>query len=365
MVLDKRILLLIFVVLIICGIELRSENQVSEYKKSLEARYSHTAVWTGKEMIIWGGRNNEKRFSNGAIYNPITKEWREINLIGAPYARNNHCAVWTGREMLIWGGETDYGLTNTGHRYDPAKDKWEVMSTENAPIARTSFTAVWTGSKMIIWGGLLQDNVLNDGGIYDPQTDTWTPVSTKDAPSARHWHSAVWDGKRMIIWGGFDPVNDKYLNDGGLYDPSTDSWKPINTDNAPIGRWKHLALYLNDKYGMLIWGGYNYTKRYLNSGALYNPEKDTWKSISDKNAPVGREMHTLQGVWTGKEVIVWGGLGDAGYLNDGGKYNPATDKWLPIPPSKKQEPRDMHSVIWTGKELIIWGGWNSNGALTD
>ena len=34
-------------------------------------------------------------------------------------------------------------------------------------------------------------------------------------------------------------------------------------------------------------------------------------------------------MWTGSEMIVWGGHGDSGYLNTGGRYNPGTDSGQP------------------------------------
>ena len=71
----------------------------------------------------------------------------------APPKRSLHTAVWTGSEMIVWGGSGPNGWLNTGGRYNPATDSWILTSTTNAPSARDSHTAVWTGSEMIIWGG--------------------------------------------------------------------------------------------------------------------------------------------------------------------------------------------------------------------
>ena len=46
-----------------------------------------------------------------------------------------HTAVWTGSEMIVWGGVRP-GLLNTGGRYDPGTDSWTATSTTNAPSAR-------------------------------------------------------------------------------------------------------------------------------------------------------------------------------------------------------------------------------------
>ena len=43
-------------------------------------------------------------------------------------ARRFHTAVWTGSEMIVWGGyyaSYPYRL-NTGGRYDPATDNWRT-----------------------------------------------------------------------------------------------------------------------------------------------------------------------------------------------------------------------------------------------
>src|SRR4030095_10160894 len=96
---------------------------------------------------------------------PCTDDtWTATTTTNVPSARRNHTAVWTGSEMIIWGGDSDTGLFNTGGRYNPSTDTWTSTSTTNAPEPRYAHTAVWTGSEMIIWGGLGELNYLNTGG---------------------------------------------------------------------------------------------------------------------------------------------------------------------------------------------------------
>ena len=49
------------------------------------------------------------------------------------------------------------------------------------------------------------------------------------------------------------------------------------------------------------------TAVYLNTGGRYNPGTDSWTATSTTNAPTARYVHTA--VWTGSEMIVWGGFG--------------------------------------------------------
>src|SRR6185312_6063440 len=55
---------------------------------------------------------------------------------------------------------------------------------------------------------------LNTGGRYDPSSDSWAATSTSNAPQARGSHTAVWSGNEMIVWGGF---NGSDLVTGGRY----------------------------------------------------------------------------------------------------------------------------------------------------
>src|SRR6266540_4140508 len=84
----------------------------------------------------------------------IGDTWTPTNLTGTPDARVFYTAVWTGSEMIVWGGEDENSLEiNTGGRYNPSTDSWTATSTTNAPEGRGFHTAVWNGSEMIVWGG--------------------------------------------------------------------------------------------------------------------------------------------------------------------------------------------------------------------
>jgi hypothetical protein len=73
-----------------------------------------------------------------AVAIPCGEAWAATNTTGAPSARTFHTAVWTGSEMIVWGGSTDINspLTtrlNTGGRYNPATDVWTATNTTGSP----------------------------------------------------------------------------------------------------------------------------------------------------------------------------------------------------------------------------------------
>src|SRR2546430_5153787 len=72
---------------------------------------------------------------------------------------------------------------------------------------------------------------------------------------------------------------------------------------------------------MPVWGGRDHDGGYLNTGGRYNPSTDSWRSTSPTNAPSARFGHTA--VWTDSEMIVWGGATITGGFhisNTGGRY---------------------------------------------
>src|SRR5262249_27451873 len=160
-------------------------------------------------------------------YDPVTDSWTPTRVdLAAPVPRQGHTAVWTGSEMIVWGGFTetvDTGPLASGARYDPATDNWTPTRLDaTTPSARGTHTSVWTGREMIVWGGALIG--ASSGGRYDPATDTWRP--TRDdatTPVTRFGHTAVWTGREMIVWGGETNGNGQ-LDDGARYDPETDVW---------------------------------------------------------------------------------------------------------------------------------------------
>ncbi len=323
-------------------------------------RYAHTAVWTGKEMIVWGGYDGGGYPVTGGRYDPSTDTWTPTSTgVNVPAERLGHTAVWTGMEMIVWGGYDGGGYPVAGGRYDASTDTWTPTATgADVPAGRSYPTAVWTGTEMIVWGGY-NGSALNTGGHYDPSTDTWSPTSTgANVPAARYFHTAVWTGTEMIVWGGY---NGSALNTGGHYDPSTDTWSPTSTGaNVPAGRFWHTAVWTGRE--MIVWGGRNGSDgSALNTGGHYDPSTDTWTPTSTgANVPAARYSHSA--VWTGTEMIVWGGYTGAARINTGGRYDPSTDTWTPTSTGANVPAERLgHTAVWTGTVMIVWSGDDRRG----
>ncbi len=333
------------------------------------ARSYHTAVWTGSEMIVWGGGSD---LDTGARYDPTADSWTNIWATNPPHGRIYHTAVWdtANAQMIVWGGEyydTSTVYLNTGGIYKPSANTWTATSTTNAPIGRTDHTMVWTGSKVIVWGGS-NNGRKNDGGIYDPVANSWTATNTANAPAGRAWHSAVWASGLatpvMIVWGGYVSGT---TNTGAMYDPAGNSWTTTSTTNAPSARYWHSAVWTGSK--MIVWGGRDYD--ISNTGAQYDPSGNSWTPTSTINAAAARQKHPA--VWVSglatPLMMVWGGETSSTGLRSGGGYDPVGDTWTIMETPHAPEARYGHSMVSTGNKIIVWGGtygmtYNNGGVYT-
>jgi hypothetical protein len=334
------------------------EQRTSAFPPS--ARESCTAVWTGSEMIVWGGANGGA-MNDGGRYNPASDVWTPVSTTGAPSAREFHTAVWTGTEMIVWGGDINGSYLGDGGRYNPVADTW-VPFFATALAGRHLHTAVWTGSEMIVWGGTNGTLYFNDGGRFNPATGSWAAVPAPIVPGGRAGHTAVWTGSEMVVWGGTaGPV---YYSDGGRFNPATGSWTTVP---APItfgitlgGRTGHTVVWTGTE--MIVWGGVS-NGAVLNDGGRFNPATGSWAAVNASGAPTARTEHTA--VWTGTEMIVWGGYNNSIALNDGGRFNPATGSWAAVTTSGGPAARRSHAAVWTGTAMLVWGGNTGGNLLND
>ncbi len=296
-----------------------NNGQASPTKRSGETR-----IWTGSEAIIWGGFDDSPSLgvtNTGARYSPFTDHWTPTSLEGScPTPRDLHTAVWTGSEMIVWGGRLAGGpLSRTGGRYDPGADAWSGVSIgANCPEPRGFHSAVWTGSEMIVWGGV-DSTTLSSGARYRPADDTWQPINASFPYPGREQHLALWTGKEMIIWGGQDGTNDVIT--GARYDPASDAWKMMNSGlGCPSPRFNMGYTWTGTQ--MIVWGGswvYGAPSTFLGDGARYFPDTDTWVPMGTSGgAPSARQLAAT--VWTGSSLAVVAGQTYSSQFGDAAFY---------------------------------------------
>ena len=330
-------------------------------------RLRHAAVSTGSKMIVWGGDTASGVTNTGGVYDPVTREWTPTSLANAPTPRTWARAVWIGgsvNRMVVWGGSDGSGALGTGGVYDPATNTWKATSTTGAPSPRRLHSVVATADRMIVWGGFDENARLQTGGVYDPVNDTWTATDTGGAPTARQDHTAVLAGSTMIVFGGYgyDPncPCDTTLTGGAQYNPTNNTWIPLQDVFQPGPRYRHTAVVTvgADPPRMIVWGGFDGTSS-LGNGSVFTTTTLAWAAMNDPS-PAPRQLHTS--VWIGGAVnrmVTWGGDNNGVLLDSGGVYDPGTNKWAPTPTALTA--RSWHSAVVANDKMIVWGGNTATG----
>lgn len=173
-------------------------------------------VWTGNEAILLEAYG-ERGPIVGQAYDPRADEWRRI--ARAPLRRGyGGVRVWTGEELIVWGGG-DRGDDRTlrGASYRPTTDTWRLIA--EAPIGLNAATGVWTGTEVLVFGSLLSGanrapTPTSVGAAYDPLRDTWRELPPSAlSPQAT---AAAWLEDRLVAWDyevnsqEYDPVDDRW-----------------------------------------------------------------------------------------------------------------------------------------------------------
>jgi hypothetical protein len=270
--------------------------------------------------------------------------------------RAAHSSVWTGTEMITWGGfyissDVKYTYYDDGARYNPSTDTWTMMSAVNAPVKSAYHSTAWTGTEMIVWGGLDSTNVdffgnqtfffHNSGKRYNPASNTWINITTTGAPSARARAPAVWTGTNMVVWGGNDGAVG--VNDGGRYNPVSNTWSPVSAVNAPVADFYTTRIFWTGTYAIIL--GHQDTM------ARYNPAINTW--LISAKCPAGIFYNKNAAVWTGTELWVYEPAAKRMH-----KYNPVTNVWSNVLVGGFLFPETSFSVqssIWSDAEMILFG----------
>ena len=322
---------------------------LNEITGPLSARANASGVWTGSEVIIWGGAEDElsssaRSFRDGAAYDPERDVWRPI--ADSPLAaRSRHTAVWTGSEMVVWGGShAGRGFLADGHgrgfhdgaAYDPNSDSWRTIA--DSPYGWTENAAsVWTGTDLII---AMTDRDRGRGATlrilaYRVGSDSWQELPGMDAALA----SETWLG-----WTGNELVM-RNLGKAGLFRMTADAdgWTRVSAlpgDLPTLGNLSWTGSHLLTL--ALEFLGSDNDPEYGHTLAEWNPDSDSWTLLPDPEGKLGTDpLRTVE-----KRVV---------FLDSGLAYDIESAQWWSLDvPSTQERAYDVETAV--GNSYLMWGG---------
>jgi N-acetylneuraminic acid mutarotase len=300
------------------------------------------------------------------------------------------CDTSSERLIVFGGGGPSTGL-NDMWAYDPAANTWtELQPSGTVPPGRCDYAAAYdpVSQRLILFGGFdgpstyvngeqVSDDPAADTWAYDPAANSWTELKPSGTvPVARTGPVMAYDPSsgRMIMFGGSSGETDQH-NDTWAYDPTANSWTELSpSGNLPAGRVCPAMAYDPATQRMIMFGGY-YVGSELNDTWAYNPAANAWTELNPSGTvPPARHFHAMVCDPSTGRMIMFGGTGDTGYLNDTWAYHPATNTWTKFSvwsnsvfQGAAPAPRAGSSLVYdpSGARLIVFGGSGSDGDFND
>ncbi len=235
-----------------------------------DRRCAAAVVWADDELLVFGGHRDNgppgpgDRFDDGLAYDPATDQWRELP--PAPLEpRAGAIAVWTGNELIVYGGHTQadagegFEYLTDGAAYDPATEQWRPI--EDAPLPpRAGQHGVWVGDELVVLGGDDPDpDAAAAGGeaaAYDPADDSWSTLADDPWPEADYTPVLADDVVYLLGSGSPDPGPDEETPEDppafAAYLIEEDQW--IERPDPPDGPRMHHDLAWTGAQ-LVVWGG--------------------------------------------------------------------------------------------------------------
>ena len=278
----------------------------------LAARDGAVEVVAGDRLLVWGGETSQRApLTDGALYDPSSDDWTPV--AASPLSpQTGPYSAWTGTEVLLWNGAS-------GAAYDPAANAWRTIADAPDAGLPAPLSVLWTGSEMVVVG------LSKPGLAYNPTTNSWRSFPRADIARKvlpRGVHPAGLPGGRIFVM-------DRAPR---LYDPTTATWSSM--PSAPvtnsIGGYEPINSVVTDDE-LVAWGPYEpgagKGDDTLTTGEAFDLHSHTWRTFAVPN-DVARGYPVA--VWTGTEVLEWGGLGEP---DRPGPLHTVSSGWAYTPPA--------------------------------
>jgi N-acetylneuraminic acid mutarotase len=259
----------------------------------VDAVGDESALWTGSRVVFLGPFHT-------LVYDPATDRWQVL--------RRGHggLAVWTGHELLAWGGGCCGDAFDDGVAFDPATGSWRTIA--RSPLAPSQAPiGAWDGHELLLLvsdtdpNGKAWPKRLARAAAYNPQTDTWRRIARPPMlhPGAR----AVSTGRELVLFGGYATERRPASAEAYAFEPTANRWRTLPAMES--GRLLSAAVWTGSR--LLLWGGGTGLAdppHVPTHGLAYDPTRNGWAPLP--KAPLKGRLGPT-GVWTGRSFLVFGG----------------------------------------------------------
>ena len=324
----------------------------------LSPRYDAAAFWTGTEILVIGGRDDEPcppgadcarppgpALSDGAAYDPAIDRWRGISPAPVPL----------DRPMGVFVGQQLYVLQRDGAflAYDLSGDRWTQLAAPDAPDAVSALVGM--GDRVVAVRGSDEAGLRPDGW-YDPASGVWAPLP--DDPLGPSFDRAMVETTGGLVLtsaalvaqpGSAEPS----LTRAAIFDPRTELWTRLPDSEVLTGSlaWGWAGgLVVNADTGSADGGEVNGWGRSYPYGGMLDPRTGEWQDLP--------EVPAIAGPFPGLTAT-----GDPWALSSSGLVlHVPSRSWQPVP-APANAPDGTAAVTWADDRLFVWGGVSWNGGV--
>lgn len=247
--------------------------------------------------------------------------------------------------------------------YDIPTDSWSLGAS--AAVSRSELTGVCiedpSGQGLVFAVGGRFSGPLSEVEIYNPATDTWffappMPTPRRGLGAAFVPGIGVAGGNlgSVFVVGGSDgtaPHSGAPLSVNEAFDVAAGVWVPRASMPIPMMDI-YSTTYFPATGRIYVIGGFDGTS-VSTTVQIYDPVSDAWTL----GAPMPTPRSNLISGICGERIYAIGGFDDfLGNLNVNQSYDPFTNSWSPLEPTKPTPSSEMASqFIYTGAEIFAIG----------
>ncbi|MBL8173955.1 MAG: hypothetical protein JNK48_04755 [Bryobacterales bacterium] len=299
---------------------------------------------------------------------PLT--WRELPVNGsAPSGRVDGAIAYDERDqrLYMFGGR-DTRAQNDLWMYAVERGQWtQLQPGGTPPAARFGHTLLFDAQRrrLLLFGGQAS-GFFSDTWAYDIAANRWQQIAPGGSgPNERYGHSAVLDSARgrMIVSHGF--TDEGRFDDTWALDLATNRWQDISPrGDRPLRRCLHHAVLDVEGNQMLLYGGCASGFGPCPLGDLWSFDLAThrWTERTGGLKPPERQWYGMGFDSARRRLVLFGGSGQTGNLNDTWEYDPARGAWTQMRFSPAPPARSRHEAVFApGLGVVFFGGSGPSG----
>jgi hypothetical protein len=370
------------------------------------ARSQHGMVYeksTGKVLLFGGGRSDSASYDGTGVtvsmgdtweYDPTTHVWTARTVTTTPSARHDLGLVWDSsrnKAVLFAGMQSDIaGAAGVPKQdtweWDPAASTWiERTVSGSKPSQRYAHAMAFDGNrkKVLVFGGwdIGSGGSKNDLWEWEPTTGAWTQRLTgseSGVPSPRMYASLVADDAdaRMELVAGISAYGSYGSPDAGIIimppvmssgtgsrdvwelDPATAAFTNRTAAlDVPSPRQNQAMAYNPSTGKTYLYGGSDsMTGQYLDD--LWEWDGKVWAQVAADVRPLARSMAAMAYDPARKSLILFGGNGSNGNVNETWEWMSSTRKWAQLKPASSPDPLYYSGMVTdtTRNKILLFGG---------